>query len=208
MADIKAKEERVERSPAWKAHLAELAGISQAGDASFFPAGTKTMRHHEMDSANKRHTQSIAAQTRGQDLQYKAHAERLAHDRWFAGQRLELDWAAHNATMTALEQAAKAAEDPYGVNNAESVLQSGQAVDRDTINAHGMALGYHGSTSHFGRHFDVPITPARMPSSGTATTGNNQQSQQNRAPLEIRPRSIQLPKLKWDNPFSPETWRP
>ena len=216
MSDIKAKEERIERSPAWQQHIAELAGISQAGDASFFPAGTKTMRHQEMDSANKRHRQSIASQERMQGAQlaqqYKMHAENLAHQRWYDQQRMDLAWAEYNATKEALRGVG---DDPYGTAGAEAVLQGGQAIGQDTIDAHGQALGYLFGGSHFSRHFDNAKPAARTPSSNTQVAGVQAQPVNQRPalglgpqPVDINQRGINLPSFKWDNPFSSSTWKP
>ncbi len=105
MADVIAQQNQAERSPNWQDYYQQISGMRDTGDVSFFPAGTKTMRAIEDDSANKRHSQSIAQADRSDAMRYKMHAETLAYQRWIDEQRLALDWAELNATLRALDGA-------------------------------------------------------------------------------------------------------
>ena len=84
-----AETDQVKRSPNWQNYLEQVTGMDQ-GPKSFFPAGTKTMRKQEDDSANARHSASIAQADRSDQLAYRANAEKNALEKWMFEQ--ELAW--------------------------------------------------------------------------------------------------------------------
>ena len=81
--------DQVKRSPNWQNYLEQVTGMDQ-GPKSFFPAGTKTMRKQEDDSANTRHAASIAQADRSDQLNYRMNAEKNALQKWMFEQ--ELAW--------------------------------------------------------------------------------------------------------------------
>ena len=72
------KEEKTKRAANWQDHLGALTGGSKPMSSPF--GGQKTMRHKEMDSANKRHAQQMALER-----------ERLALSKWETEMRMNLN---------------------------------------------------------------------------------------------------------------------
>ncbi len=80
--------------PGWQDHLGQVESHAQQRLPAPFAPGTKTMRRHEMDSANRRHAADLAAQM-------QMHNDRMAMQKWAA----EMDYELQLMQM----QAAKAA---------------------------------------------------------------------------------------------------
>jgi hypothetical protein len=70
--------EQEKRSPKWQDYMQQVLGhTGERAGIQMFPEGTKTMRHKEMTSANRRHSQSIAQADRDLAARVSMHSAGL-----------------------------------------------------------------------------------------------------------------------------------
>jgi hypothetical protein len=126
--------EQEKRSPKWQDYMQQVLGhTGERAGIQMFPEGTKTMRHREMDSANRRHSQTIAQQDRALQQDYLKHSEDLALRKWIAEENKKLAWAEFNASMAAEQQT-----NPLGLSfddslSGNSLLMAANAAVNDAI---------------------------------------------------------------------------
>ena len=90
-----------QQAPNWKDHLGQ---IPVNNISAPYAAGTKTMDHLNMDSANMRHSQSIASQEKMHSQSLALDRERLALQQWEAQMRMNLEYMEFEANKAALEE--------------------------------------------------------------------------------------------------------
>lgn len=90
-----------QQAPNWKDHLGQ---IPVNNISAPYAAGTKTMDHLNMDSANMRHSQSIASQEKMHSQGLALDRERLALQQWEAQMRMNLEYMEFEAYKAELER--------------------------------------------------------------------------------------------------------
>jgi len=128
------KEEKVDRPANWQNYLGQIVkGISDEGSSTPFEGGTKTMRHREMDSQNKRHSQTIAQQDRQMAQSYRMHQESMALQRWSEQQRYELAWAEFDLAKQMAQQKASAQTSGLSGDDLLAALTGGAASGTEEV---------------------------------------------------------------------------